>query len=95
MTETQSNQEWGVNPDTLVLADLSNASVRPIAQLFDNDFNPTQLADDACLLCAAPDLYQALKTMQHLLKSMDAEIHFGSSVWQMLNAAIAKAEGAE
>lgn len=58
---------------------------------------PEEADANAHLLAAAPELLETLLVVRDLLKAAgaDGRLVFGSSVWGMMNDAIAKALGAE
>jgi hypothetical protein len=85
--------EWEVDTNDSKIRIASRKIYPPfLAELFHSSSVPYgEALSNAHLIAAAPDMYEALK---HILNSIPEPTRKGLSVnWQVIDAAIAKAEG--
>ena len=68
-----------------------NAAKRQIARTNGHNLDVDEHEANAHLIAAAPELYEALQYIQRWLNETGLDVH--QSVPQMINAALAKAEG--
>lgn len=86
---------WRIN-GTAIEEDTDDRPVYVLASIYDSEENGEDFADglaNACLIAAAPELYEALEAMEKMTRKTDMMVGIYHPVFTQARAALRKARG--